>query len=688
MRRLICAIPLFLCLLPVYLGNSAPLQLSDTARVSLLLKLSSDSCDNAPYHAIETANQALTLANKNNSDKHKALAYLALGNAYYCNGNISKAAEELNNGLIIANHCSDEEIIALIKVSLAKIYIDLAKYEEAGGFLFSALRSFDHLDQKKNIAIACNNIGVMYYSRNNFITAIKYYEKALQNYKIIGDSSGVAKVYNNMGVIYFYNKKYEKALENYENAKNIYFRLHNLTNCAAIANNIGLIYKEQGKYNLAFKYYNEALKQYKKLKIESQVAAVELNVAGVLLAKKDANQALERALKSFGLAEKQGNLETKKNAAEMLSLIYEFKEDKAQALFYLRIFSDLNKELSKSENIQSINELEAKYQNEKNLREIELLNREKNLRETELQQKQTMLQHQRLKTWTFILGFVVALALAFSIFRTGRANMARNAILEERQRELASSLAYAKRIQTAILPSQFFLKRNFPDYFILYKPKEVVSGDFYWINKYGKELMLGVVDCTGHGVPGAFMSVLGITYLNEIVNMHEGVKANEILNLLRENVITSLHQNEKFYISRDGMDIALCIINTKTLEMQFASSVLKAYVLRPTNDKYQVIELAGDKFPIGMSDQNLISFHNHIFQLERGDSLYMMTDGIIHQFGGADGKKYKKKKLLTLLTEIAHLNMKEQKRAIHESVNEWKGDLEQIDDMLMMGIKF
>ena len=252
--------------------------------------------------------------------------------------------------------------------------------------------------------------------------------------------------------------------------------------------------------------------------------------------------------------------------------------------------------------------------------------------------------------------------------------------------EIKSSIRYAENIQKAILTPKILLESLFEDYFVLYLPKDIVSGDFYWVKHVDNKTIVTVADCTGHGVPGAFMSILGVAFLNEIVNKKDVYFANEILNELREHVVTSLHQIGISGSSQDGMDMAIVIIDETENSLQYAGANNQCWVI---NEK-SLIELCPDKMPVGIHEK-MVPFRNNIIDIQKGDFIYLFTDGIADQFGGpqseAGGKKFKLKQLKELLISISPLPLNKQKESIETVFNNWRNDIEQTDDVTIMGLK-
>ncbi|MFC2115896.1 two-component regulator propeller domain-containing protein [Bacteroidota bacterium] len=257
------------------------------------------------------------------------------------------------------------------------------------------------------------------------------------------------------------------------------------------------------------------------------------------------------------------------------------------------------------------------------------------------------------------------------------------AIIEAKNQDITASIVYAKRIQDALLPSEKVLKENVNDCFILLKPRDIVSGDFYWVAKLNTKLIIVAADCTGHGVPGAFMSMLGISFLNEIVAKEKSYEPGKILDLLREYIISALKQQGTDSSSKDGMDIAICTIDTETNILQFAGANNPLYIVR--DGELEVIK--HDRMPVAIySIMN--NFVTHTFEIKQGDTFYIFSDGYIDQFGGPLGKKFKSKAFMDLFISIQEKDMDEQKTILENTFEKWSGNYPQVDDIVVIGIRY
>jgi serine phosphatase RsbU (regulator of sigma subunit) len=257
-------------------------------------------------------------------------------------------------------------------------------------------------------------------------------------------------------------------------------------------------------------------------------------------------------------------------------------------------------------------------------------------------------------------------------------------VVERQKKALNESLEYAQYIQKALMPKKEKVNDLFPDNFVYFLPRDLVSGDFFWVRQLREKSILAVGDCTGHGVPGAFMSILGITFLNEITNHEPLLSANRILNSMRERIMKTLDQTGKKFELKDGMDLALIIFDQKTNILQFAGAKNPLYHFH----NGVLNEIRGDRMPIGVYALFESSFTNHQIHMQEGDRIYLFTDGYVDQLGGPNFKKFKFQSFRSLLSDIQSYNLTEQKELLDKEFNKWKGEFEQVDDILIIGIGF
>ncbi len=322
-----------------------------------------------------------------------------------------------------------------------------------------------------------------------------------------------------------------------------------------------------------------------------------------------------------------------------------------------------------------------------------------------LDDQNKLLNHRLLMAWVAIVLFVIMLAVIAKFYVDKRrdnknleeknnALMLAHQEISKQKEEIASqnekiieSILYAQKIQQAVLPRMAYFNKYLPEHFIMLKPRDIVSGDFYWGTHIGNKFVFTAADCTGHGVPGAFMSLLGISFLNEIAGRCDvnTVTAADILNNLRSNIIAYLHQTGKAGEQQDGMDMALCIYDKATSQLQYAGAFNPLVIIRNGS----LTQYDADEMPIGYYENQTDHFTNHIIDVQHGDMLYMFTDGYADQFGMVDGrkKKYLIKRFREFLMEIHALGMKEQEQRLDDNLAKWRGDLKQLDDVLVLGAR-
>lgn len=313
--------------------------------------------------------------------------------------------------------------------------------------------------------------------------------------------------------------------------------------------------------------------------------------------------------------------------------------------------------------------------------------------QTELVKKDAEVSKQKTLKNSMLAGLALVLAFAVQFFRILQLKKRDNKLLTKQKTELAQknkeitdSIKAAKRLQKAILPSKEVIKRMFPESFVLYKPKDIVSGDFYWTVEKDRKSFIAAVDCTGHGVPGVTLSTLCYSILNSVVKTQGITEPAEILNESKKAIVSAFEESEEGEIIQDGMDIALCSVDHETNTFEYAGAFNSMYLARKNVEKME--EINADKMPVGfMKGKEGECFTNHDVELEKGDMIYIFSDGYQDQFGGPKNKKFSKKQFKNLLWDTKDKTVEEQKELIEKTLEQWQGKLEQIDDVLVIGIR-
>jgi serine phosphatase RsbU (regulator of sigma subunit) len=255
--------------------------------------------------------------------------------------------------------------------------------------------------------------------------------------------------------------------------------------------------------------------------------------------------------------------------------------------------------------------------------------------------------------------------------------------LEQKNKSITDSLIYAQRIQEALLPSEEYFRRHFKESFIFYKPKDIVSGDFYWIGDKNNKIFIVAADCTGHGVPGALMSMIGHELLEKIINVDDVEQPAKVLEIMSKGLEKTFSREKNVgSIIRDGMDIGLCVVDKKNKRIEFAGAFFPLYIIREN----RLLDIKGDKYPLGMTPIGT-SYTNNEIDLLENDMMYLFSDGYVDQFGGDDNKKFMYRRFRYLLMTIHRFPVEDQKSILEENIKTWRGNTPQVDDILVMGFK-
>lgn len=574
------------------------------------------------------------------------------------------------------------------KISLATAYNNIGfvlaekgNNSKALEIYHQCLRVYEEINDLDGIATSYNNIGSIYDSQDDFENALLYYEKYLKIREQLKDQKGIAIALNNIGGVYNGKGDFEKALSYYKGSLAIRQKIGGKEGVANTYNNIGMAYSRQKQYDTALVYFDKCLIMYKALGSKSGLTAAYNNIGVAYFESGKIKEAKINALYGYNVAREVNYPEYLKRSASLLSKIYQNENNWKDAFemqnLYITMRDSINNEKTKKDILKQ--EVQYAYDKQKALDDKE---HEKEMAVSEQQKKNQ-------KIITFAIAGSLALTLLFSVFVVNRLRLTRKQkliiekqkhLVDQKNKEVTDSITYAKRIQEAILPTPFEMNRHLKDGFVIYSPKDIVAGDFYWMETINDEVVFAVADCTGHGVPGAMVSIVCHGALNRAVREYKLSDPGKILDKTKELVIETFEKSNTEV--KDGMDIALCSINLKQRTIQFAGANNPLYIVR---DK-KIIELKGDKQPIGVHESSE-AFTTHTMEIYSNDMLYVFTDGIVDQFGGPKGKKLMHKALKDILVSVNDKSMDEQKKLIENNFVSWKGNLEQIDDVCIIGVK-
>lgn len=655
----------------------------DTVKVNTLLALSSNLSWSSPIEAIQLGAQAKDLAEQLNFQKGVAYAlkYIGMGNYYQ-----SKYPETINywkKSLETFESINDSTGIANMLNNIGAVYNNVGDDARALDLYLKSLEISEKINDSLRVLTAMANIGLIYLKKTTTRDKAKQYLlEALKLSEELGDLNAIGTASVNLGEVYFEKGDYQMALAFYEQSLEA-FQKTKLGNVPYTLSNIGKVYAKWGNYDEAIRYQQKAFDMAKKLDTRLDMAQTLLGLADTYKQKGDLVSAITYYKRAQSFAKEINATYELRDAYKGLALSYAELSDYKNAFKYQNLVITALDTIFSENTQRQINILQIQY-------ETEAIERENVILKSNVELQESKNQLQRLIIYLFIMGFVfIAIFIIFFIRaynqkrRTNIELEKKNDLITEQKKEIMASIGYAKKIQNAMLTPGDFIDNLLPERFILFRPRDIVSGDFYWLTRKNNKIICVVADCTGHGVPGAFMSMLGIALLNEIIGKNVDLSSNEILDELRILVVKSLRQTGREGEILDGMDISLLILDLEQQNVEFSGAHNSLYLLRDGG----IIEYKADQMPIGLQVSANIPFTRQSIQVKKGDVLYALTDGYIDQFGGPKGKRFMLKNFKTLLGEIYNKSMDDQKNMLNETLENWMAETSQIDDILVMGIR-
>lgn len=622
-----------------------------------------------------------------------ANSLINIGNIYGAQSDYTMAIESYTESLVIQKEIENKIGIALALNNLGLIFYDQGKTDQALAYYSKSLEVDEEIGNEIGIASSLNNIGIIYVEQGEADKAMEYYRRSLEIQEEIGDKSGVTKTLNNIGNIYYGSGETEDAIEYYTRSLEIQEEIGDQRGMALALNNLGGIYNDQGETEKALDYYEKSLAIRKQIGDKSGIAHSLNSIGNIYLTKGDYRKALEYNQRSLWIAEEINNAIQIKNAAKSLWKLNKALDRTRKSLEMYELYIATRDSIESKEIQKAVIKQEYKHAYEKqaaadSVKAAEAAKVKDALLVAEIAKNE---KNQQQKYFLYA-GLTIALLFGAFVFSRFKLANKQRAIIEQQKhevdeaydrlegahQEITDSIQYAKRIQNAILPSTKLVRKYLPDNFILYKPKDVVAGDFSWLEHKDGKVLFAAADCTGHGVPGALVSVVCNNGLNRSVREYGLTDPAKILDKTREIVISEFEKSEDEV--QDGMDIALCALEENTLQYAGANNPL--WLIRDG----EMLEIKANKQPIGKYDK-LSPYTAHVFELQKGDSIYVFTDGYVDQFGGKKGKKFKPRAFKELLLSIQDKPMEEQGKIINDVFEAWRGDLEQVDDVCVIGVR-
>lgn len=681
--------------------------------------------------AINFHTNALENDRKRGNRAGEALSLNNLGNVYLKQGRYKDAIVSYERSLNIRQDLNDNEGVASSLNNLGMVYRNQGDHDRALAYYQNALKIFEQEGDRVGRANALNNIGIVHRSNGNLEKALEVFLDALKQFEGLGNRQGEANTLNNIGNIYYQQADHDKALEFYEKSYRISESIGDVNSMAGKLGNMAGVYLVRGDKDKAMKTALKALELQERIGDEQGQISTLNNIGAYYLEEKQYDLALGNFLKAEKLERRTGDRSYVATTLTSIGQVYQQMGQHPKALDYLSralkeakasgnssamltAFSALGEthaalgdykksydseqarkqlqdSLERASSARDLARMQAQFENERKQREIEILNKENEV-------NQLRIAKQRMVRNLIIVLTVLILITLILLYARYMAKKRANEELEGKNREIAkqkelveeknwaitSSIEYAKRIQDAIMPTMDQIRAHLPQSFVFYRPKAIVSGDFYWFSAQHGQTYLAAVDCTGHGVPGAFMSMIGNDHLNQIVNVELVKEPHHVLNRLHEEIQITLKQKHGVSENHDGMDVALCAIDMERRKLHFASANRYLYFVR----NGELTEVKGDHFNIGgVMHEDVRKYNLHELDLEPGDTFYMFSDGLSDQFGGENAKKFGYRRLRELLVQMNTLPMEEQRDHFEQKMLEWMGPNEQIDDFLLIGVR-
>lgn len=661
-----------------------------------------------------TSDHIITHLEENNLTPSEQLVSLEMGKCALEAGDLTRARGLLLDALQMANYHEDTAVVTLAHYHLGNVYYDLEDGLEAIYHLNKSLKDKKNLDHRQ-IAAANNLMGVIYLAHGENEKAIEYFNIsiAIKEANIAELSEPFDYLYNNKGICFARIEEYDSAFSNHNRCLKSRFERQDSFAIGQSFYNLGALHFDLTVYDSAEHYFEKSLFMRSEASngVLSAIVESELGLANVYIetgrypeAEKLMNRANDeienghlstemylRLQKAFrNLYHKTGRYEQAFSASEKYYHTRDslFGLDKREALIRANIMQQYS-EKQRQDSLLAAEQIQRAQLEEK---------REKELREQQAQQYVMI-------GWAAAIAFVLLLGILILIYRNYKSKKrSSEAILKqkneiEHQRDIAESrrkdlevvnaeitdsINYAKRIQNAIMPAEQYVAQALRDYFVLYLPKAIVAGDFFWVREENGLTYFAAADCTGHGVPGALVSIICSNALNRSIEEFGCVQPSEILDQSTWLLSQAFEKSDEDV--RDGMDVALCAWDQQKKILHYSGANNPVYIIRNAETEPELEVYKGDRHAVGWKEEDQ-PFTNHSIQCKVGDLVYTFTDGFPDQFGGPKGKKFKYSQLKEHLLKIAHLSMKDQKESLIQAFEEWKGDFEQIDDVCILGFR-
>jgi tetratricopeptide (TPR) repeat protein len=657
----------------------------DTIRAKIMSNLGRMNFFAGDYkEMLNWSSKSAEIAEKNGMKRILPGIYNMMGSGYLVLSDYPKGLEYLQKSMDAFKSRGDTDGVASIYNNIGLLYQNLGDYPKAIENMQKSLKIREQRKEQYSIAACIGNISAVYGELSEDSLSMLYQKRSFDMHEKMNNQRDMVSSLNNLCAIYLKKKDYKKALECLNRALGIIDQMESKDQRALIYSAMGNVYNSMRDYPKALETYIKIKPVVEEQGDQKQLAGLYNFMAIAQLSQKQDRQAEENYLRAYGLGEKLNLKVEQREAAAGLYQLYKQKGDLKNALHYHEEAARLNDSIYNASKNESLNSLKTQFALDR--QEVSL----KAKADEELKKKEAEKARQRVVIYAAMGGLLLVLVFSYFLYQRFRLTSRQNQIIakqklivEQKNKEVTDSIVYAKRLQQAIIPPEEMVLKIFPDSFIFFQPKDIIAGDFYWLEDHGDSYYLAAADCTGHGVPGAIVSVVCSNALNRALKEYNMLSTGNILDKARELVLETFAKSGE--VIKDGMDISLIRIkkspagNSVDLEWSGANNSLW-YI-----EDNQIRTVKCDKQPIGKTD-HAFPFTTHRLKMKKGSRAYLYTDGFADQFGGPKGKKFKYKPMEDLLLKIHSLPGREQQRILERNFAEWKGQLEQIDDVSVIGL--
>jgi serine phosphatase RsbU (regulator of sigma subunit) len=653
--------------------------------------------------------KSLQYYEKNNNLDGKSKVLYSLGQNSYVLTNYDDAINYYKQALIIGKSRSDDRSSALLNYNIGNVYLAKGSFNEAMTSYQESLSFFEKSGNQEGVANCYNSIGLVYeklirnddFKQNQyyFKNALKYYKMALDIHSELKNESELANSMMNLANIHArftidslvniygidwenyltLNKKYAvltRPLTFYEKALEIKTRLNDKNGIARNLNNLGNLYSRVGNYIKALNCLTESAEINMVLNNQEVLAMTYFEISRLNVKLKKHEEVCKYFELGTNLALKIGDKYLiKEFYKEQLEYFDKIGDCKKSMSFYKK-FQALQDEIASDNTVKAVQELNTKYETEK--------------KENEIKFQKSQIQQQKITIYSTALVLLLIAGIAVLLVKQNRERKRvneklehQNEVITEQKQEITDSIRYASLIQTAAMPAVTVIEKYFSGSFVFFRPRDIVSGDFFWLKEINGKIIVAAADCTGHGVPGAFMSMLGISNLNNIVSTLPELHSDSILNEIRKMIIISLNQTGRSGENKDGMDISLYIYDPDKKDIEYSGANNPLVLIR----NGEILETKANKMPIGIHERSNEPFTRNVIPVLPGDMIYTFSDGYADQFGGTDNRKFMSGNMKKMFASIASEPIDVQYKTIEKTNLDWRGDNYQVDDMIIIGVR-